>query len=71
MVLLVYDYEIEYKRFEDYVNCDVFLRLLYEDFIVGSEGVVYSVSVIDDDFLIIVEDIGKVIFVDFVFGKVY
>lgn len=36
----------------------------------GSESVVYSVSVIDDDFLIIVEDIGKVIFVDFVFSMV-
>ena len=37
----------------------------------GSEGAVYSVSAIDDDFPITAEDIGKATLVDYVLGKVH
>ena len=71
LVLSAYDYEIEYKRSEDHANCDALSRLPHEDSTVGSEGVVYSVSVIDDDFPITAEDIGKATLVDPVLGKVH
>ena len=57
LVLSAYDYEIEYRS-EDHANCDAFSRLPHEDSAVGSEGVVYIVSLIDDDFPITAEDIG-------------
>ena len=71
LVLSAYDYEIEFKRSEDHANCDALSRLPHEDSTVGSEGVVYSVSVIDDDFPITAEDIGKATLVDPVLGKVH
>ena len=61
LVLSAYDYGIEYKRSEDHFNCDALSRLPHEDSTVGSEGVVYSGSVIDDDFPITAEDIGMAI----------
>ena len=71
LVLSAYDYEIEFKRSEDHANCDALSRLPHEDSTVGSEGVVYSVSVIDDDFPITAEDIGNATLVDPVLGKVH
>ena len=71
LVLSAYDYEIELKRSEDHANCDALLRLPNENSTVGSEGVVYSVSVIDGDFPISAEDIGKATLVDPVLGKVH
>ena len=71
LVLSAYDYEIEYKRYEDHPNCDALSRLPHEDSTVGSEGVIYSVSVIDDDFPITAEDIGMATLVDPVLGKIH
>ena len=71
LVLSAYDYEIEYKRSEDHANCDALSRLPHEDSTVGSEGAVYSVSAIDDDFPITAEDIGKATLVDPVLSKVH
>ena len=59
LVFPVYDYDIESKRYEDNANCDALSRLPHEDSTVGSKRVVCSVSVIDDDFPITAEDIGK------------
>ena len=71
LVLSAYDYEIEYRRSEDHTNCDALSRLPHEDSTVGGEGVVYSVSVSDDDFPITAKDIGKATPVDPVLGKVH
>ena len=71
LVLSAYDYEIEYKRSEDHANCDALSRLPREDSTVGSEGVVYNVSVIDGDFPITAENIGKAAILDPVLGKVH
>lgn len=70
-VFLVYDYNIEYRSFEKYSNCDVFFRLFYEEFKIGSESEIYNVSVIDKDFFIIVKEIGKVILMDLGLSKVF
>ena len=59
LVLSAYDYQIDLSK------------LPHEDSTIGSEGVVYSVSVIDDDFPITAEDIGKATLVDAVLGKVH
>ena len=71
LLLSAYDYEIEFKKSEDHANCDALSRLPHDDSTVGSEGVVYSVSVIDDDFPITAEDIGKATLVAPVLGKVH
>lgn len=70
LVLSAYDYEIEYRKSEDHANCDALSRLPHEDSTVGSEGAIYNVSAIDDDFPITAKDIGKATFVDPVLSRV-
>ena len=47
LVLSAYDYQIEYRKSERHSNCDALSRLPHEDYKIGSESEIYSVSAID------------------------
>ena len=71
LVLSALDYKTEYKRSEDLTNCDALSRLPHEASTEGSERVIYSVSVIADDFPIPAGNIGNASLVDPVLSKVH
>ena len=59
IVLSAYDYQIEYRRSEKHSNFDALSQLLHEDSMIRCESEIYSVSAIDEDFLITEKNTGK------------
>jgi hypothetical protein len=71
LILSAHDYDIEYRRSEDHANADALSRLPYQDSSVGSEGAVYTLGAVSDDFPVKAADIAQATRRDPVLSKVY
>ena len=71
IVLLAYDYQIEYRSSAKHSNCDALSRLSHEGSKIGSESEIYNLSAIDKDVPITAMNIGKATLQDPVLSKVH
>ena len=71
LILSTYDHQIEYRKSEEHSNCDALFRLPHEDFNIGNESEMHSVSATDENFPITAKDIENATILDPVLSKVF
>ena len=70
-MLSAYDYDLEYRKSVEHLNADALSRLPYQDSSLGTEGKIYRIGAVREEFPVIAADIAQATLKDPMLSKVY
>ena len=59
LVLSAYDFDLEYRKSVEHLNADALSRLPYQDSSLGTEGKIYRIGAVREEFPVIAADIAQ------------